>query len=372
MLTTRLKPTPKSGAAEAETLAQRRRNVLVDGVDDILGKLGFSRPCFIQGRASVADLFRPKRRCGIYVLHFATGEFYAGQAIDMVRRYVQHAKTHDDIEWISFKRVRLNRLNEAEREVIWALEKSGVSLRNISLTSIPKGQSDFDLLMSVQEQERWLKDIDFVDAEGPRLSDPELRRKYRKKFEAFSRQDFSSDVIRVLRRYVSVSIPTIRRGECSFWSCSCLPAYHNRNVIIYSRINLYWQEVFTAYAHDGTLYFSAHMALSPLENALGDSLAELEHQYAGLTVEDHKYDPGGSDQVNIEVQGPGTTLKVLQDPAVIGAIRLFNLRLMKKGACMYNRNHCFDLADALLNPEQETKEPNQALQGGERPVAARG
>jgi hypothetical protein len=45
---------------------------------------------------------------------------------------------------------------------------------------------------------------------------------------------------------------------------------------------------------------------------------------------------------------------------------------MKKGACMYNRNHCFDLADALLNPEQETKEPNQALQGGERPVAARG
>jgi hypothetical protein len=290
----------------------------------------------------------------------------------MVRRYVQHAKTHDDIEWISFKRVRLNRLNEAEREVIWALEKSGVSLRNISLTSIPKGQSDFDLLMSVQEQERWLKDIDFVDAEGPRLSDPELRRKYRKKFEAFSRQDFSSDVIRVLRRYVSVSIPTIRRGECSFWSCSCLPAYHNRNVIIYSRINLYWQEVFTAYAHDGTLYFSAHMALSPLENALGDSLAELEHQYAGLTVEDHKYDPGGSDQVNIEVQGPGTTLKVLQDPAVIGAIRLFNLRLMKKGACMYNRNHCFDLADALLNPEQETKEPNQALQGGERPVAARG
>jgi hypothetical protein len=226
--------------------------------------------------------------------------------------------------------------------------------------------------MSVQEQDRWLKDIDLVDAEGPRLSDPELRRKYRKKFEVFSRRDFSSDVIRVLRRYVSVSIPTIRRGECSFWSCSCLPAYHNRNVIIYSRINLYWQEVFTAYAHDGTLFFSAHMALSPLKNALGDSLAELEQRYAGLTVEDHKYDPGGSDQVNIEVQGPDTTLKVLQDSAVISAIRLFNLRLMKKGACVYNRYHCFDLADALLNPEQETKEPNQALQRDERPVAARG
>lgn len=320
-------------------------------INDTLNKFGFSRPCFIQGRASVADLFRPKRRCGIYVLHFTTGEFYAGQAVDVVRRYVQHSKNHGDIEQISFKRVAPDRLNEAEREVIWTLEKNDVSLRNISLTSIPKGESDFDLLMPVKEQDRWLKNIDLIDAEGTRVSDPELRRKYRRKFEIFSRQEFSPDVISALRRYVSVGIPTIRRGECSFWSCSCMPAYQKRDVVIYSRINIYWQEVFTAYAHHGTLRFSAHLARSSLEKALRGSLSRLEHRYAGLTVKDHKYQPGGSDQVNIVVHGVGTILKVLQDTAVIGAVRLFNLRLMKKGACMYNRNHCFDLTDALMNPE---------------------
>ena len=40
----------------------------------------FSQPYYGQGRASIADLFPPGQRCGLYILHFANGEIYAGQA----------------------------------------------------------------------------------------------------------------------------------------------------------------------------------------------------------------------------------------------------------------------------------------------------
>jgi len=62
----------------------------------------FTQPRHIQGRASIADLFPPGKRCGLYILHFTNGEIYAGQALDVTRRYVQHRKVHSDIERISF------------------------------------------------------------------------------------------------------------------------------------------------------------------------------------------------------------------------------------------------------------------------------
>jgi hypothetical protein len=64
----------------------------------VLKELGFSRVSHVQGGASIADLFKPHERCGIYVLHFTNGEFYAGQAVDVTRRYVQHRETHKDIQ----------------------------------------------------------------------------------------------------------------------------------------------------------------------------------------------------------------------------------------------------------------------------------
>jgi hypothetical protein len=132
----------------------------------------------VKGRASIADLLKSDERCGIYVLHFANGEFYAGQAVDVTRRYVQHRKTHDDIDKIAFKRVPRNKLNDEERTVIWHLEQKGCSLRNVTFTSIPKGESDFDLVMSIEEQERWLNDLDYVEDSGDRLTNPDVRRKY--------------------------------------------------------------------------------------------------------------------------------------------------------------------------------------------------
>ncbi len=190
----------------------------------MLASMGFSEPRYVVGRASIADLFKPKNRCGIYVLHFANGDFYVGQAVDVTRRYVQHRKIHTDIEKIAFKRVPRSRLNDEEHSAIWRLEQNGWPLRNIRFTSFPRGESDFDLIMSPEDQVRWLEDLSYVDLQGDRVVNPTLRSKYTTRYhERFKRMPHADAVVDVLRCYIRAGIPAIRRGEISFWACSCLP-----------------------------------------------------------------------------------------------------------------------------------------------------
>ena len=124
----------------------------------------------MRGRASIADLFPGTRRCGIYILHFTNGEMYVGQAIDVTRRYVQHCCVHDDIESLAFKRVPQGLLNDEERGLIRKLESDGHRLRNITFTALPRAESDFDLIMSAEEQTRWLHDFNVVDLSGVLVS----------------------------------------------------------------------------------------------------------------------------------------------------------------------------------------------------------
>lgn len=301
----------------------------------------FSQPRHVQGRASIADLFPPGKRCGLYILYFTNGEIYAGQALDVTRRYVQHRKVHADIEIISFRRVARYRLNDEERGLIWSLEQSGHCLRNITFTSIPKGESDFDLIMSVEEQNRWLQDLSYVDFGGSRVANPELRRKYSKKFESFTAMPRSSEVIDTLRSYVQEGIPAFQRSEVSFWCVSCMPGRG-----VYARINIYWQEVLTVSVAENELWLSVHMADSPFVSLSDEAVALLFERHPTVGLWDHQYKPGGPDQVAFTLPASAAR-SFLSDPEVLPAIRLFNLRLMQKGACIYSRYHCMDLADRL-------------------------
>lgn len=309
----------------------------------------FSQLYCVEGRASIADLFLPGKRCGLYILHFASGEIYAGQALDITRRYIQHRKVHDDIEKLCFKQVAKGKLDEEERALIWTLESNGSRLRNIMFTSIPKGESDFDLIMSAEDQEKWIKDTDYIDIKGSRVVDAELRRKYSRKFQKFAAMPRFGEVVDVLHCYVQAGIPAFLRSELSFWSCTCLPAYSNPSVKIYSRVNVGWQEVFTAYEYENDFYISLHLARSPLEEALGESLSHLLKKYPSLEITGHYYEPGGHDQINLEVQGKDVAQEFIRLRDIVLAIRLFNLRLMKKNACIYSRYHCMDLADRLIH-----------------------
>jgi hypothetical protein len=132
----------------------------------LLKKLGFQKPFFVKGRYSVADLYKPKERCGIYVLHFENDQSYVGLAVDVVRRYAQHKKNHPDIRALSFKRVAEKKLQEEEKRIAQMLQTEGFRLRNIQLVSIVEGETDFDLIMPVDEQERFCQDPGYNSFEG--------------------------------------------------------------------------------------------------------------------------------------------------------------------------------------------------------------
>lgn len=310
--------------------------------------LGFPKPRVVLGRVSIAKNYGPGNRCGIYILYFSNGEFYVGQTKDVTRRFVQHLRSHHDIEKLTFKRVARKNLDAEERHVAKVLEGQGFTLRNILLTSIPKGKSDFDLVMPLEDQTKWLDDYSYLDIEGDRVIEPELRRKYQERFLRLTGMPHADKAILGLQHYVRRGIPAPVRSEIAFWACSCLPNYHNKQVTIYSRLNIFWQEVFTAYFENNQLWFSLHLALSVLEYEFGTSLVGLASEHPFVSVDSHTYARGGPDQINLIAKGSITLQRLLEDERIVRAVRLFNLRLMKKGPCTFSRYHCMDLADRLL------------------------
>jgi hypothetical protein len=314
---------------------------------------GFPEPVTVEGRASVADLFPASRRCGLYVLYFADGDIYAGKAADVTRRYVQHRQAHADIQQMSFRCVARSKVDEEERALIWRLEADGHRLRNIIFTSLPKGVADLDLVVSLDEQARWLDDHSHSDISGPRAVDPDLRRKYARRYARFAALDRSQEAIAVLQRYVQCAIPAPLRTELSFWAVSCLPAGNAKEPgeLVLARINLPWQVTLTVSEFGGDIDGSFFLAVSPLEQAYGKSLKWLEEHFPTIAETDNLLEPGGHDQINLIVSGAVEVRRFLEQPPVVAAMRLFNLRLMKKGGCsMYSRYHCLDLADRLLEP----------------------
>ena len=117
--------------------------------------------------------------------------------------------------------------------------------------------------------------------------------------------------------------------------------------VIYSRVNLYWQVVLTISDYKGDVECSFHLALSPLEKAFGKSLSQLSKEFPSVDTMNNVLEPGGQDQINLYVRGAASADKFMRHGVIRSAIRLFNLRLMKKGASAYSRYHCLDLADSL-------------------------
>ncbi|HXI00736.1 MAG TPA: GIY-YIG nuclease family protein [Sphingobacteriaceae bacterium] len=315
--------------------------------------LGFDKYLYAKDRLSLADCFTKNNRRGIYILHFQNGEYYVGLAIDVVNRHAQHRLNHFDIEYISFKEVITDNLTEVEKQTVYTLENLQKPLRNINLVSIITGDTDLDLVVSREEQQQWSNyELGVESLKTDRFNYPELRRKYSAKFTKLRKSEYFTLLCEILQNFVLFTIPFPCKTEYSFWSCSCLPAGRNK---VFSRVNIFWQEVLTIYEDDFVmledkktfkdLAVSIHLCKSKLFEH--HSANELKDKYPSLELTDHFYDPGGQDQQNIIIGGV-EFLNLLNDATILDAIKEFNLRLMRKGGCIFNRYHCFDLADEAL------------------------
>jgi hypothetical protein len=306
-------------------------------IEAYLNRLGFPQSVPTLGRTSIADLYSKDKRCGIYVLHCSSDEYYVGQAVDVVRRYAQHRHTHRDILRISFKRVSEAQLNFEEQETVHALESKSVFLRNVHLVRFPAGETDFDFVMSFEDQQRWLQDLDYIDLQGERIVDMELRRRYTRKFVRFTQLPKSEDAIAMMRKYVMNCIPAVKRSEVSFWSCSCLPG---KNDQLYGRINVGWQVVFDVYVIANHLYCRWYMPRQLARRVYNPLRLRFQYHVVNSSLK-----AGGLDQVVFETPD----LEDIQNKRLLLAVREFNLGLMRKSATPFGRYHCLDLADRLVN-----------------------
>jgi hypothetical protein len=317
-------------------------------MEKVLKNLGFEEATFVKGRYSVADLFKPKERCGIYILHFGNGQYYVGLATDFVRRYNQHRKIHLDIERVSFKIFEEERLKEEEKEIAQILQSEGFSLRNIQLVSIVEGETDLDLLMTLEEQERFMSDLTFNNMDGDKFEDEEQRIKYTNNYIALSKFSYFDRFVDAIRIYVQIGIPLPWKTEYSFW-CISTPSGSPK----LSRININWQEVSTFVFEKDDFYITFHLAYSPLADEYGEELDGLFEKFEQLEFmvneenQIHTYKPGGQDQVSFIIPSLIFSDFIALD-AVKKAIRTFNLRLMRKGATIYNRYHSFDLSRRIF------------------------
>ena len=314
---------------------------VVDSKQNLLTDLGFQEPFDVHGRSSIADLISPSQRCGIYILHFTDGDCYVGQAKDVTRRYTQHRNTFFDIQRISFKTIPSNKLDHEEIMYIEILEKEGFLLRNIEYTSIFRGESDFDKIMTSDNQEKWLTDLTFVDSLGPRPDLQELYRKTERAYQRFEKHPEVKQIVRLLHTYIPIAIPAFKRTEADYWS---MTSPNRRDPV---RINLQWQEVFAVKILSGQSYAIFQLAKSPLDRRSRKERMRFRFRHRSARRFSHRYRPGGQDQTRFEVP-LDHALRFIREPNVTTAIRLFNLRLMRKGMTNYRRNHCVMLADQLI------------------------
>ncbi len=326
-------------------------------IERVIYELGFTRTYSVQNRNSIIDLF-PKKRSGLYVLHFSNGEYYVGKSVNVVNRFLQHRQNHHDIEKISFRSLANRDLHLfEERHATFHLEKCGFALRNINnVTFSYAAETDFDKVMSKEEQKRWLNDIEFIDTEGKRGKRPRIGDAYQLRYEKLITLPFSSEIISVVRDYIHNSIPAIKHGEATFWNCSCLS---NKNKSRYVRINVGGQTTFDAYLVDNEPYFVWYLTRSLAEDVFGIALNDIDDE-SGETLTFENYpemevdisnsglSKGGVDQVLIGVSGLENAHYWIHDTYMMTAVRMFNLGLVQKGPCLWGKNHCFELADRLV------------------------
>ena len=287
-------------------------------VNQLLKEFGFPKPHSVANKKSISNLWKTQR-CGIYVLHFSNGDFYIGQSIDVTKRFLQHRQTWGDIEEIYFKRVAKENLNQVEERLVKSFERNSYKLRNIVYTTpgrVPYGMSDFDLIMPLDEQERWLVDTKFNIPGGMRFTNNDQRVKYTQKYQRFQKMPEAEKIIEVLREYVRHAIPAYQASEMLFWSCTCPLTKYGKDIVVYSRINLNWQEVFRAYMYKGKPEFSFYVAKSPMEkdSKLKNLLHSVRLAWMGAWQTKHQYKPGGQDQVNFDVYGHEDMLELIHNP----------------------------------------------------------
>lgn len=312
---------------------------------------------FVAGLTSIASLLPVSNgRCGIYVLSFADGEYYVGQAVNVVSRYRDHRKTHPDLTELRFWRVPECDLDAAEQAEIRRLQLAGLPLRNVTNALGRLGAGRFDSVVGPAEQDAWLASAPSDQlSDGARPDSADQRRLHSRRFARLNADPRFQHLVRPLRRYVAWTMPFPRRTELAFWSLTAVPG-----------TSASWApRMLTLSAHSVETLFVCAPAADLTQTIIRVNVdeetvlkrwgtaARLRSRFPWLSVEDGHYYQSRPGTLGFEVYRPRDLERLLNVPRVNAAARRLNLDLMRKGPTIHWKHHCPDLADVVLEPATE-------------------
>lgn len=205
----------------------------------------------LEDPSTVAPIFTGCRR-GIYVLHFANGDRYVGQATDVVTRYTTHrhgSRHHSpwaDIVAIEFCEVPDGDLNGPERDAI-RRHRSQYTLRNKTFNFGHSEPSVLDRVVPVEIQRHWstgqpeYDPAPFIVASrrepGPT---PKLLSKRRGQQRLPDGRQVWEAVVDELAQVVAHLIPNAVETEARFWGISDYPETAGGR---FATLNVGWLEL---------------------------------------------------------------------------------------------------------------------------------
>ena len=318
--------------------------------------MGFPDMDLVSSLPSIAHLFgTTKKRCGIYVLAFKSGLFYVGQAVDVVRRFSQHRRVHDDIVGFSFLPVTKTHLDSAEKAMIYRAESLGIKITNAVHVTNVVGDSDFDLVVTSSEQDVWLSDASrplINEALHPKIVLPESQQvRFLKHYLRFEKHPLFQRALNLIRRYLSTCVLAPRRTEYSFWSVSCMPSTNKSTWPRMFCINAGVMELFVV-GWEKQSIDSMWSFVTVAEDVLLEhwgSLKRFSKAFPFAQISYIGYRDAGQHQVTFQTNGGAPMEQLLADPGVTKAAAALTLRVMRKRATIYGKFHCTQLADSALS-----------------------
>ena len=329
----------------------------LNSLQGVLSKLGFPSPEEVFSLQTIANFFPTSRsRCGIYLLVFLDNTFYIGQAIDVVRRFVQHRRNYSNIFGFSFQPTKPVLLDEVEQDLIHKAERLGLTLLNTVHTSNVVGETDLDFVVSPEEQQAWLSASDTAAlADGAELlvlPDSQIRR-HTIKFRRFEENQHAKVALVLLREFVSNCLPSPKRTEYSFWVVSCLPSTNQSTWPRLGCVSAGIMELFVV-GYDknetDTMWGFVNVASDVLNDRIG-GIRSFPEAHPKVELIESVYRDAGQHQICLHAWDEASLRAILTDKAVRKAARVLTLRVMRKRATIYGKYHCKQLANAILSQD---------------------
>lgn len=299
--------------------------------------------------SAVLDLDDP---CGIYVLEFANGDQYVGQARNVAKRLAAHRRRWADIVAVEFTPVAQEGLDEIERAMIQDRQARNIPVRNKAGVTLGVGASVLDRHVDEQEQQEWLQ-ADVSQDEvliGDRASTAARRARSQTKFAELTRHPLYGDVLDSLAAYVGLVIPRPHLTEGRSWTMTALPST-NRSRVHRRLVTLSVNNVELLYIGEDLVddiwrpWTALNTALSPAPPAGWEEVMDIGN-----------YRSTG-DVAHWEVDGLPLR-ELLAEPDILRAARRLAVGQLRKGRTMFTRYHNDHLADAVFLRIEQTAAAN--------------